>query len=122
MNNIEKLVFLEMTNKQFTKFPNSEYLNTYKNLSETKRTEFHILSEEVHQIWNKINSTNFEDIENYSINSIEEFNERIRPVSDIILKISSDFDLTLKNEISEKFKERVIKLFGKDFFDNLFSE
>jgi len=50
-NQFEKMVFLELTNKQFSKFPNSEYYETYKKLNqEDKELIDTEISNEIHQI------------------------------------------------------------------------
>ena len=118
INQFEKMVFLELTNKQFSKFPNSEYYETYKNLKQKEKdlidTE---ISNEIHQIWNYINTTKLNDSEYKRVTSISEYNDLINPVSEIVLKISADYNITLKKELSEKFLKAIRETLGQDFLD-----
>ena len=119
MNTFEKIVFLEMTNKQFAKLPDSEYYATYKKLTEAEKDIIDLkISNEIHEIWSWINSKQREGIHKKEINSIEEYNEHISPVNEIILSVSSDFGLSLKRELSEKFKNAIMNMFGKEYLDN----
>lgn len=122
MNILEKFVFLELTNKQFGKYPNSEYLGIYKNLTEKEKKEYGLIFREIHDVWNRINGQKIEGFENSKVNSIQEYHENISPLSDIIIQVSSDFGITLKNEISDKLKKSIIKIFGEDYFNNNFSQ
>lgn len=118
MNNFEKIVLMEMCNKQFTKFPNKEYYDTLEKLSESEKIKFHNLSNEIHDIWNKINGVS-PDGSHLNVNSMEEYDEKINPISKIILQVSKDFEITLKDEPSEKYRETIIRLFGKGYLDEL---
>ena len=113
-NNLEKLLFLEMTWKQFGKLNESEYYKTIKELNEEESKLSVKLSNELHEIYNHIN-VRFAD--RINVDSIHEYNELVSPVSEIILKVSSDFNLTLKGEISQEFKSAMLKIFGKDYLD-----
>jgi len=116
MEKLEKLVFLEITNKQFGKFPNSEYFKTFNELSQEVKDEFGLkISKEIHDIWTRINIKQREGIDKYSINSIDDYIEYISPVNEIILKVMNDYGLTLKNEITEEFKNAVKKILGEDY-------
>jgi hypothetical protein len=119
MNTFEKIVFLEMTNKQFAKFQDSEYYETYKKLTAEEKDIIDLkISKEIHEIWSWINSKQRKGIHKMEISSIEEYNEHISPVSEIILSVSSDFGLSLKRELSEKFKNAIMNMFGKEYLDN----
>ena len=119
MNKLEKIVFLEMTNKQFAKLPDSEYYKAYKELTKEEKDIVDLkISKEIHEIWTWINTKQRKGIHRTEINSIEEYNELISPVSEIILSVSSDYGITLKDEISDKFKNAVINIFGKDYLDD----
>lgn len=77
MDNLEKLIFLEITNKQFTKFHNSEYYNTIKLLSEAEQNEFYKLADEIHLIWNNLNApSNLTMSKIY--NSFDEYKKKFR--------------------------------------------
>jgi len=117
--NLEKIVFLEITNKQLGKFPNNDYLNLYNTLNKLEKDKFHKLSRQIHELWNLINSKKIDGL-SVSINSFEEYHEKIEPIDIIILKVLYDFNLDLKNQVSEEFKNKVIQHFGKSFFDNNF--
>ncbi|MDD2819956.1 MAG: hypothetical protein PHW29_01710 [Flavobacterium sp.] len=121
MDNLNKLIFLEITNKQFTKFPDSDYYKTLELLSETDKEEFYKLADEIHEIWNNLNTPkNF--AVNYKVcNSFEEYRDQIQ-VSSKISKIINDFNLDLKDEMSDEVKKSIIALLGKDFFDQTFGK
>lgn len=113
-SNLEKLLFLEMTWKQFGKLNESEYYKTINELNEEESKLSVKLRNELHKIYNYVN-VRFAD--RINVDSIHEYNELVSPVSDIILKISSDFNLTLKGEISQEFKNAMLKILGKDYLD-----
>ena len=77
------------------------------------------IGNEIHQIYNFINSKS-EGRKN--VNSIIEFHEEISPVSNVILKVSEDFGLTLKGEVSDEFKKAVLKIFGKSYLDDFLND
>lgn len=113
-SNLEKLLFLEMTWKQFGKLNESEYYKTINELNEEESKLSVKLRNELHEIYNYVN-VRFAD--RINVDSIHEYNELVSPVSDIILKVSSDFNLTLKGEISQEFKNAMLKILGKDYLD-----
>jgi hypothetical protein len=102
MDKIEKLVFLEITNKQFTKFPSSDFYETYNLLNDEEQTEYSKISNEIHSIWNRMNTPEILNA-NKKYNSIHEFISE-NEVSPIIVKVINDFNLDLKTEISEQTK------------------
>lgn len=114
-NILEKLLFLEMTWKQFGKLNESEYYKTIKLLSEEELSLSIKLRNELHNIYNHIN-VNYTDRVN--VDSILEYHELVSPVSEIILKVSLDFGLTLKGEVSEEFKKAILDILGKDYLDD----
>jgi hypothetical protein len=123
MNNFEKLTFLEITNKFLGKFPNSDYLETYEKLNDIEKLEFTRISNEIHQIWNFINSKPIEGvIENENVNSIFEYHSSISDVNSSILKVCQEFDLDLKNGFSKKFENAVIQTFGKGYYRKHFKK
>lgn len=119
MNNLEKFVFIEMTWKQFGKLDSREYYKTLDLLTEEEESLSIKISSELHEIYNYINS-NFSKKE--IVHSIKEYNEKISPVSEIILKVSSDFGISLKGEISEVFKNTILKTLGKDFLNDFLNK
>jgi hypothetical protein len=121
MDNLDKLIFLEITNKQFTKFPNSDYYKTLELLSEIDKEEFYKLADEIHKIWNNLNTPKKFAI-NYKVyGSFNEYKDEIE-VSSRISKIINDFNLDLKDEMSDEVKKSIIALLGKDFFDETFGK
>jgi type III secretory pathway component EscV len=123
MNAFEKIVFLEMTNKQFSKLPNSEYYVTLKKLTEEETDIIDLkISKEIHEIWTWINTKQRKGIHKIEINSVEEYNELITPVNEIILRVSSEFGITLKRELSEKLKNAIKNILGEDYLDDFISK
>lgn len=114
-NNLEKFLFLEMTWKQFGKRNESEYYKTVQLLNEEEVELSTKLSSELHDIYNRVNVT-FSD--RINVDSILDYNENVAPVSDIILKVSSDFGLTLKGEVSDEFKKAIKTILGQDYLDD----
>jgi hypothetical protein len=113
-NNLEKFLFLQMTWKQFGKLNEREYYKTIELLNEEEKEISIKLGDELHKIYNYLNF-NFTDRPN--VNSIQEYDEIVSPVSEKILKVSSDFGLTLKGEVSENLKRAILNILGKDYLD-----
>jgi hypothetical protein len=109
MNHLEKFVFLEITWRQFGNLDFQEHSKTYELLSQNEKDLAVKLSSEIHNIFNYLNS-NFD--KNKLVSSIEDYNQLISPVSYIILEVSKDFQLTLKREVSDTFKNAFCKIFG----------
>ena len=122
MNNLEKIVFLEMTNKQLTKFPNKEYYATIDLLTEEEDEQFTTLGNEIHRIWNYLNTKKSRKRDNFEVTSIQDYNEKINPVNDIILKVSSEFGITLKDGVSSELKSAILNILGKEFLDRFLEE
>lgn len=120
MQALEKMLFLEITSKQFTKLPGEEYYNTWGLLSEEEKKHFGQLSREVHQVWTHLNSKPIAGVFTKRANTIEEYNVNVQPISAEILNMARDYDLTLQDEITDEFKNAYIKIFGKDSFNRLF--
>ncbi len=118
MNKIEKLVFLEITNKQFTKFPNTDYHDTFNSLNSAEQQEFSKLYHEIHTIFNQINSPAIENVKK-AYSSVHEYISA-HQVSPIIIKVINDFDLSLKDQITPEFKNLVIKRMGENFYKTHF--
>jgi len=119
MNNFEKFIFLELTWKQFAKLDSSDYYKTIASLSKQEEELSIKMSNEIHEIYNYLNS-NFEGRK--KVDSIFEYNEQVSPVSDLILKVASDFELTLKGEISEEFKKAIFDILGKEYLDRFLDQ
>ncbi len=121
MDNLDKIIFLEITNKQFAKFPNSGYYKTLELLSEIEKEKFYKLADEIHEIWNNLNTPKKISI-NYKVyGSFDEYRDEIE-VSSRISKIINDFNLDLKDEMSDEVKKSIIAVLGKDFFDETFGK
>lgn len=114
-SNLEKFLFLEMTWKQFGKIDQREYYKTIELLSKEEEEMSINLSSEVHKIYTRVN-VNF--IDRINVHSIQEYNDNVAPVSEIILKVSSDFGITLKGEISDEFKKAIQNILGQDYLDD----
>lgn len=122
VNLFEKMVFLEMTYKQLWKIPghNKDYWNTYKSLSIKERDLIYKkIFHEIHKIWSYINSKNIDGTKRHQINSVLEYHNNIEKVSEIILQVSIDYDISLKSEMSEEFKKAITDVLGKDYLDSL---
>lgn len=123
MDNFEKILFLDFTNKQFSKQPNSEYYATYQLLSENEKQELGELSRELHDIWTYVNSKPVQNvIYNSGVNSVQDYNNNLRKVHPKIILIAEEFSLTLRYEMSDRTKDAIIKLFGIDYFKNNFEK
>jgi hypothetical protein len=73
---------------------------------------------EICNIYNYINSKKYKDgSSSHRINSFEEYHNNIEKVSDIILKTSVDFDITLKNKMSDNTKIAIKSMFGQDYLN-----
>lgn len=104
-----------MTWKQFGKIDQREYYKTIELLSKEEEEMSINLSSEVHKIYTRVN-VNFTD--RINVHSIQEYNDNVAPVSEIILKVSSDFGITLKGEISDEFKKAIQNILGQDYLDD----
>ena len=120
MDHLDKLIFLEITNKQFTKFPDSDYYKTIEFLSEAEKDEFYKLADEIHSIWNNLNTPPNLTM-NKVYNTFDEYRSEIK-VSSKIIKVMNDFNLDLKDKMSDEVKKSIIALLGKDFFDKTFGQ
>jgi hypothetical protein len=114
--NLEKLVFLEMTNKEMAQLPNQDYFETYKLLSEKEKEYFGALSRQIHNIWTELNTQSIPNVHVKVADTIIEYNDNIEPIDTLILKCHSDYGITLKSTMNDKFKVALIKFFGKDFY------
>ena len=118
--NLEKLVFLEMTNKEIAKLPNQDYFDTYKMLSEKEKEYFGALSRQIHKIWSLLNTQSIPDFKVKVAETIIDYNDNIEPIYPLILKCHSDYGITLRRVMNVKYKAALIKFLGKDFYDNNF--
>ena len=57
MDPLEKILLLEIVNKQIGKLPcdNPEYYSTFENLTDSEKKEFYKLSPKIQQYWSYIN-------------------------------------------------------------------
>jgi hypothetical protein len=118
--NLEKLVFLEMTNKEMALLPNKDYYETFKALSENEKKYFGSLSRQIHNIWTHINTQSIPNVFTKQADTIVEYHECVEKVDQLILKCHYDYGTTLKRTMNEKLKEAIIKFLGRDFYDNNF--
>lgn len=120
MDKLEKLIFLEITNRQFTKFHNKDFFDTYKELNEQEQNKLSELTREIHSIWNVLNGPAVLNAsKKYA--SFQDFHSENK-VSPEIVKVIEDFGLTLKTEISEELKNAIIKHLGQGYFDENFGD
>lgn len=120
--NFEKLVFLEMTNKEMSLLPNPDYIDIYKELSQNEKEHFGNISRQIHNIWTEINTNEIPNVKTKLADSIEEYDTAIEKVDPAILKCNADFGITLKGQINPKFKEALIKFLGKEFWQMHFEK
>ena len=117
MDYLEKILFIELTCQQLgipdTNHP--EFFSTWDNLCENEKKIYAKLTNEIHQIWTYINMPIMIDIKK-KVNSVFEYNEFIQPVDKKILSVCNDFGISLKEELTDKFKETVKAVLGKDYF------
>lgn len=118
MNNLEKMLFIEITTKQADILIHPEYNETLKKLTEDEKDIFYELCHQIHTIWNDMNvPKSIDNIKQYkSFKVYIEENE----VSPIIVKIAEDFNLDFKDTISAESKKFIIEQFGKKYFDDNF--
>lgn len=119
MDSFEKQLFLEMWSKQFGEIPQN-YVSNYQRLTELEKKRFTLLSSEVHQIWNYINTEPIPGVHKGGAATIQEYHERIAPVSSEILAIHKDFNLDLKSRVRAPFRDAYIAIFGKDDYNDRF--
>lgn len=84
--NLEKLVFLEMTNKEMAQLPNQDYFETYNMLSEKEKEYFGNLSRQIHNIWTQINTQSIPNVHVKDADTIIEYNDKVEPIDPLILK------------------------------------
>jgi|GEM_PF-2762502 hypothetical protein len=122
MENIEKLLFLHIRQYQFSANEESEILATYRKMTDVEKNTYHKLQHELHKIYSYINSAPKLNVRpNDGVQTVEAYNEKIHPVSDIILKVVFDFNFTLKKTMTKKVKASIITLLGEDYFNKKFS-
>jgi len=114
---IEQLLFLELTNKQFVRFPDTKYYSLWDSLSVPDKAYFAKLTNEIHMIYNYVNSPRMGDMDLSDILSIQDYDQKIEKVTPIILQVAKDYDLTVKNTVSEQTKNAIRNMFGQDFLD-----
>ena len=117
MNHFEKILFIDLTCHQIGT-PNTnhpDFITTWQNLSEDEKNEYTKLTNEIHQVWTYINMPLIIDLKK-RVNSVFEYNEFIQPVDKRVLRVCSDFGITLKEELTDEFKATAKRLLGKDYF------
>ncbi|MDI1355614.1 MAG: hypothetical protein PSX36_11885 [bacterium] len=122
MNNLEKVIFLHLRQYQYARDESSEILATYGQMTELENQEYNKLNREMHRIWNYINSKPVLNVRpDDGVTTVQLYHEKITPVSEIILRVSNDYGLTLKETITKKYKEAIIAVFGEDYFNANFT-
>ena len=137
MNNLEKILFLEMgayqydnlccDNPEYVKTyklcgDNPEYVKTYKLLNGSEIALWVKYSQEIHDIYSYINSGTVKNVKEIIVNNVYEYNEKICPISNIIMNLINNYNFTLIPEISEEFKNAYINMFGKSSFDKFINK
>lgn len=122
MQALEKMLFLELTNKQFVKMADSQYYDTWEKLTEIEKQQFGLFSNKIHQIWTYLNSSSIPGAFNKRAETIEEYNELVEPISPEILSLTRDFGITLKRTMNTDFKNAYIRIFGKEAFEQKFGD
>ena len=97
-----------------------DYYETYNMMSKEECYEYRTIYKELHDVWDYINFRS--PMQVYSINSIESYNEFIKPLCPMLLKVSLDYGINLKNSFTEKFETEFIKILGKEAFLNFKDE
>ena len=73
--------------------------------------------------WNYINSPTIKNvIDNSDCKSIKDYINKFGNVNEKILQIADDFNISLETKMDEKFKNKIISLFGKEYFENNFGK
>lgn len=123
MNNIEKALFLDMRQYQYSVSEESEILSAYRVMTEDEKNEYHRLSRELHEIWNYINAPVVLNVHpDDGVKTVKAFHEKIRPVSDVILKVADDFGFSLKKTMTKKEKAAMIAILGENYFNQKFGD
>lgn len=117
MDNLEKILFIDITCHHFGK-PNTNhpnYIETWQRLSENEKATYTKLTNEIHEVWSYVNMPKIIPVKQ-RVNSVFEYHELIQPVDERILKVCNDFEISLKEELTEEFKATAKKIFGDDYF------
>lgn len=118
MNKIEKTIFLHIRQYQLGPEDQAEITSTYGQMSPEEKKQYGELSRELHRIWNHINGP---DILNATptnrVKTFQDYHSKVSPISPIILKVLEDFDLTLKDTITQSEKDAIIAILGQGYFD-----
>ena len=99
------------------------HLAQFDLLSEDKQKKLLNLINEIHLIWNRINSNSikkrfFNDV--VDIQSIQEYHQKIKPVSKIIRNVSDKYNIDLKIIHSDEAISDCIAVFGEDYYQSRF--
>jgi hypothetical protein len=117
---LEKLVFLEMTNRDMSLLPNQEFYDTYNLLNEAEKIRYYAIKNQVDNILRHIKTESILNAHTKIADSILEYNELVEKVDPLIIKCHKDFGVTLKGTNNEKFKEAIICILGRDFYEKHF--
>ena len=123
MENIEKALFLKVRQYQYSTSEDLEIAKTFSEMNEVQKGEYVKLSRELHNIWNYINSAPLLNSRPDDwVTAVQAYHAKINPVSDVILKVISDFNFTLKNTMTKKEKEAIIAILGENYFNEKYSD
>lgn len=118
MDNLEKLLFLDITSRQFGNLDtgNFDFISIWESMNEAKKVEYTLLSKEIHEIWSFINMPIIVELGSKRVNSVWKYNECVHPVNQKILSICNDFSLSFKEELSIEYVIAAKKVLGDDYF------
>lgn len=117
MDPLEKIVLIEMSNKQFGKMNQQEYYDSYRLLNQEQKERFYKIVKQIHDIFNHINTESILNVHNKIANSIIEYHENLEMIDPLILSIHKEFGLTLKREVTKEIKDSIIRVLGEEFYN-----
>lgn len=114
---LKKVLFIDLTYHQIGKptTEHPEFISTWENLSQAEKEEYVKLSADIHEIWNYVNLPKPIAAELTQVNSIFEYHQQIKSVNEHLLAICREFDITLKEELTEDFLKAAKRIMGKDY-------
>jgi hypothetical protein len=114
---LEKILFIDLTCHQIGKptTEHPEFIPLWESLSKQEKDEYVKLSADIHEIWTYVNLPKPIVAELKQVNSIFEYHQQIKPVSEHLLTICKDFEITLKEELTAEFLEAAKRIMGKDY-------
>jgi hypothetical protein len=123
MNKIEKILFLHIRQYQYSVSEESEINAVYREMTEEEKNEYAKLWNELHEIWNYINSPPVLNVRaDDGVKTVQAYHEKVNPVNDVILKVINDFDFTLKETMTKKQKAAMIAILGESYFNEKYRD